>query len=194
MCGSSEALAALLRADPMRMRILRCVRSLGLPDAWVAAGAVRSAVWDRAHGRPPSRSFSDVDVIWFSPGSGDDAAMQRELRQLDPTFDWSVKNQAHMHAANHDAPYASATDAMRHWPETATAVAARLGGGGAIAIAAPFGLADLFGLILRPTPAFAGTRRSIMAGRVRDKRWHETWPRLRPPTGEPPGVVPASAP
>ena len=48
MCGSSEALRALLAADPLRLRALECVRGLGLPDAWVAAGAIRSAVWDAA--------------------------------------------------------------------------------------------------------------------------------------------------
>ena len=195
MCGSSEALRALLAADPLRLRILRRVRMLGLPDAWVAAGVIRSAVWDAAHGRPPGPSFTDVDVIWFDRGADGDAALEASLRAVEPGLDWSVTNQAHIHAGNHDAPYVSATDAMRFWPETATAVAARLEEDGRIAIAAPFGLDDLFGLVLRPTPAFAGDRRGIMQRRVDGKGWRQTWPLLAlATTAAPAWAAPASDP
>ena len=46
-------------------------------------------------------------------------------------------------------------------------------------IAAPFGLDDLFGLVLRPTPRFARGGRDAYLGRVRAKAWPATWPRLR---------------
>ena len=36
---------ALLRAHD-RMAMLRALAHLDLPDAWIAAGAVRNAVWD----------------------------------------------------------------------------------------------------------------------------------------------------
>lgn len=49
----------------------------------------------------------------------------------------------------------SARDAMRYWPETATAVAARRGGRDELEIASPLGLDDLFNLLLRPTERFA---------------------------------------
>ena len=52
-----------------------------------------------------------------------DRAIEAELRALAPGIDWSVKNQARMHLRNGDPPYSGATDAMRHWPETATAIA-----------------------------------------------------------------------
>ncbi len=185
----AEALRSLLLADPLRLHILTCLRSLALPDAWVAAGVPRSAVWDAAHARPPGRSFGDVDVIWFDPAREDDTAWEAALRAMEPGLDWSVTNQAAMHAANGDPPYTSATDAMRFWPETATAVGIRLERDGAISIAAPFGLDDLFGLILRPTPAFLGTRRAILQRRAQEKRWRETWPKL---SGEAIGGMPAS--
>lgn len=166
MCGSSERLRALLLADPERLRILQCVRSLRLPDAWVAAGVVRSAVWDQAHGRPPGRSFGDVDVVWFEPGRDDDDSHEDALRVVAPEFEWSVKNQARMHRRNGDAPYASATDAMRFWPETATATGVRLEDDGSIAIAAPFGLDDLFHHVLRPTPLVATSRAQVFRARL----------------------------
>ena len=180
--GQAGLLRAILSADAGRLRILSLVRSLELPDCWVAAGFVRSAAWDFLHGRPPGRHFDDVDVVWFDPASADpaeDLRWEARLRRQDGSIAWSVKNQARMHLRNGDAPYASAVDAMRHWPETATAVAARADGAGGLEIAAPYGLADLFDLVVRPTPPFMGEKRPVFRDRVRTKEWLRIWPRLR---------------
>jgi uncharacterized protein len=82
-----------------------------------------------------------------------------------------------MHVRNGDAPYLTSEDAVARWPETATAVALRLNGG-VIDITAPHGLDDLFSMIIRPTPAFVGDKRSIFRERLRQKGWLERWPRL----------------
>ncbi len=84
-----------------------------------------------------------------------------------------------MHLRNEDAPYTSAAEAMRCWPETATAVAAHQTEDGTYEIAAPFGMDDLFTLMLRSTPRFSGNKHGVYLDRVRSKRWLETWPRLR---------------
>ena len=84
-----------------------------------------------------------------------------------------------MHARNGDAPYHSATEAMLHWPETATAVAARRHGLDGCDIAAPFGLDDLLNLILRPTPRFSREKRSVYEDRLQTKGWTVSWPLLR---------------
>jgi uncharacterized protein len=158
------------------------VPSLGLPDCWVGAGFIRNAVWDHLHGRPPSRHFGDVDVIWFCAERAEpaeDIGLEAVLRAWDPSVFWSVKDQARMHLRNCDAPYRSAVEAMRSWPETATAVAARHAEDGACEIAAPFGLDDLFNLILRSTPRFAHEKHQVYLDRVRSKGWLTAWPLLR---------------
>jgi hypothetical protein len=149
-----------------------------------------------------------VDVIWFDShcaDSADDEVLEEKLKALDRDIAWSVKNQSRMHVRNDDEPYASATDALRFWPETATAVAVRLSGHpdgplspgtpgfpraqgqhdtcvpvapGNIEIAAPFGLDDLFGLIIRPGPRFSEAKRDIFLDRVWTKHWLRIWPRL----------------
>ncbi|MDH0892974.1 MULTISPECIES: nucleotidyltransferase family protein [unclassified Pseudomonas] len=170
----------LIAADAERMRILRLVRELDLPDGWVAAGFVRSAVWDHLHRRDHSPLPADIDVIWFDAGGASaerDAALEASLRRLDGSLAWSVKNQARMHQRNDDPPYRSATDAMRHWPETATAVAARLGANG-IEIAAPLGLEDLFDLRVRPTLRFQTEKLHLYRERLHSKNWSSTWPDL----------------
>ncbi len=175
-------LRKILSSDSQRWRVLATVRSLALPDCWIGAGFVRNAVWDRLHGRPPGGLSGDVDVLWFCPDrahASADERLQAELSELQPRIAWSVKNQARMHLRNDDAPYASTADAMRYWPETATAIAARLTRRGECEIAAPFGLDDLFGLVLRPTPRFAGGKHQTYVDRVRTKGWLTAWPLLR---------------
>ena len=150
-----------------------------MPDCWIGAGFVRSAVWDHLHGLSASLPNGDVDVVWFDPeraDPGEDAALEARLRAVDPALDWSVRNQARMHWRNGDAAYASCADALRHWPETATAVAVRRTGRDGCDIAAPFGLGDLFALVVRPTPGF---RAQVYRDRIAHKRWAERWPRLR---------------
>lgn len=176
------ALATLLAASAWHAEILQAVRGLGLPDGWIGAGFVRNAVWDHQHGRAVAPASGDVDVIWFDADraeAGLDRDLEAALRARMPLVAWSVKNQARMHGRNADAPYASCSDAMRHWPETATAIAARVGPGGAMEIAAPFGLDDLFSLTLRPTPRFARDKHDLFLARVHTKRWLELWPGLK---------------
>jgi len=178
----TTTLQTLLASDPACMRVLAQVRDLALPDCWVGAGFVRNRVWDHLHGRVPSALEGDIDVIWFDAGRGAtqerDLALEHRLRDQDSTQGWSVKNQARMHHRNGDAPYLSATDAMRYWPETATAVAVRLDQHGAMEVAAPFGLGDLFDLLVRPTPRFTGEKYPVYLERQRAKQWEATWPRL----------------
>ncbi|KAB8044982.1 hypothetical protein GCM43_00625 [Janthinobacterium aquaticum] len=182
---SGELLARLqdiIAADRQRMHVLQLAQELDLPDCWVAAGFVRSAVWDYLHQRSPSPLPDDIDVIWHDPGNATqehDAMLESRLRACDATLGWSVKNQARMHERNADLPYLNASDAMRHWPETATAVGVRLGRQGSIEVAAPFGLHDLFDLIVRPTERFLAGKQALYADRIHCKNWQAAWPMLR---------------
>jgi len=171
----------LIAEDLVRMHILRIVRDLNLPDCWVAAGFVRSLVWDHLHQRQPSPLPEDIDVIWFDrtrPGDQMDLAVEVELAALCSDLKWSVKNQARMHQRNADAPYGAAADAMTFWPETATAVGVRLDRHGAIEVSAPLGLEDLFALKVRPTARFESDKYVVFLERLQSKRWLEIWPKL----------------
>jgi hypothetical protein len=176
--GAGTSLAGIIAARPELVGALRRLADLGLPDAWIGAGALRNPAWDALSGfAPGTNPPGDIDVVWFDPVRADaeaDAALEAQLCALAPGLPWSVRNQARMAVRNGDAPYASTTDAIAHWPETATAVAARWTPAG-LEIAAPHGTADLLGLILRPTsPAKA----AVMAARAVAKGWTRRWPRL----------------
>lgn len=175
-------IARILLDDPYRWRLLEIVRDLGLLDGWIGAGFIRNAVWDDAHDRAPAAPDGDVDVIWYDrshSASDVDRDLESELSRIEPAVQWSVKNQARMHLRNGDDPYLSATDAMRFWPETATAVAARIGSDGTCEIAAPLGVEDLLGLILRPTTNFIELKRDVFDDRIATKGWLVKYPRLQ---------------
>lgn len=171
-------IVSILWTDPVRWRLLGIVKALGLPDCWIGTGFIRNAVWDHLHGRMPSGPAGDVDVIWYGPCCRDpseDRKYEATLRTLEPAIAWSVKSQARMHERNGDDPYVSATEAMRFWPETATAIAVRRVDHDAYEVAAPFGLDDLMGLLLKPTPHFASKKRGAYQERVRSKGWMNFW-------------------
>src|SRR6185437_4597222 len=101
-------LLSLITADAERLRLVRLVQGLALPDCWVGAGFVRSAVWDHLHGYLPSLSMGDVDVVWFDrarAGPDEDRGLEDRLASAAPGVAWSVKNQARMHERHGDPPY-----------------------------------------------------------------------------------------
>lgn len=179
--GSVAIIQALLGADRLRLKALELVAELDLPDCWIAAGFVRDAVWDHLHDYPVGEPQGNVDVVWFCKDPQDldgDRQMERRLFAKIPTLQWSLKNQARMHLRNADDPYQSVADAMRYWPETATAIAARIGEAGEIEINAPPGLEDLITLQLRPGPRFHKEKLPIFLERVSSKSWTARYPKL----------------
>ncbi len=165
------------------MACLEAVAALDLPDSWIGAGFLRNLAWDRMHGFAAPTPLADVDVLVFEPASGKEreAEIGVALASRLPAVPWSVKNQARMHERNGDAPYRNTEDALRHWLETPTAIAVRLAAGGELEILAPFGLADLFAMTVRPTP-YARSRRDRLKAyglRMAEKAWPAIWPGVR---------------
>lgn len=178
---SEERLKAIIAASPVLTDMLRAVAAIGLPDAWIAAGAVRSAVWDILHDRPISTDWADIDVLYFDAADvsrmREDAAEAR-LRELMPGLPWEVRNQARMHIKTGLAPYVDTEDGLRHFAETPTAVGVRLRDDH-IEVIAPHGLDDLFDMVVRPV--FDGDEHLMGFYRARmvSKNWPARWPKVR---------------
>ncbi len=164
-------------ASARRAAVLRAVRALELPDAYVAAGFVRNAVWSTLF---PSGCEvpCDVDVVYFSTDPRDEKALEARLAAEVPGELYSVTNQAEMAAWNGHEPYRSTAHAMAHWSETATAVGVRLTAEDRLEVIAPYGLDDLFAGVVRPTPAFAA-KPEVFAARQIEKRFAERFPGVR---------------
>ncbi|WP_244368101.1 nucleotidyltransferase family protein [Micromonospora echinofusca] len=178
---SAQDVLGVIESDPEAMRVLRAVADLGLPDWWIGAGFVRNRIWD-AISNLPALPERDVDVAYFDPDKLDPReetrAEARAMASL-PGVPWEIRNQARMHLRNGDEPYTSTVDAMSRWPETATCVAVTLRDG-SVRLVSCHGLADLVGMVVRPSPAFdtiAG--RAKVRHRVKAKGWLDRWAGLR---------------
>ncbi len=170
-----------LATSQWHMNVLRVVADMSLPDWAIGAGFVRNLVWDRLHGRGCQALPADVDVLYYSEshvGCRAEEEITNRLAATMPGTPWSVKNQARMHIRNGDQPYRCTLDAIGFWLETPTAVAVNLETDDKIEVLAPYGVADLIDLRVRPTPA--GRRKPhAYSARVKDKKWQERWPKLR---------------
>ncbi|MFO1123725.1 MAG: nucleotidyltransferase family protein [Hyphomicrobiales bacterium] len=177
MIPLEDQLRAMVMAAKGRPEALRAVRSLALPQGAIGAGYIRAAVWDSLSGQGNSE-VDDIDVIYFDPATASpeaDEMQEARLRGIVPQLNWSVRNQARMHRRNGDRPYTSVEDAMRHWLETPTCVAVSLDAAGHLHVIAPYGLDDLFGMRIRPTPR-GRERKAAYLGRLQAKSWCSSWP------------------
>ncbi|WP_300756228.1 nucleotidyltransferase family protein [Janthinobacterium sp.] len=180
-----QRLREIIAETPWFMAALQAMNQLQLPSACIGAGAVRNLVWDALHGYTVPSSLSDIDIAYFDaadlrPESED--KLQQQLQAMLPAAPWEVSNQARVHLwfeahfGYAVPPLRSLEDAVASWPEYATSIGVSLAPDGAIAIIAPYGLEDLFNMVVRRNPV----RVSVdgYASRVEQKRYHERWPRV----------------
>ncbi len=173
-----------LRSDPVTGAILERAPQLGLPAWYLGAGGVAQTVWNQRHGFEPGHGIKDYDLVYFDPhdlsADGERSAEERAGRVLaDLGVRVDVKNEARVHQWYGErfgraiAPYRSTEDAIATWPTTATSVGVRAENG-RLVVCAPFGLADLLAMVVRPNKALVD--RSVYEAKC--ERWTELWPRL----------------
>lgn len=166
-----------IESDKWMIEILKVVRDLELNDCWIGAGFVRNKIWDVKHGKLRTQ-LNDIDIIYFDKSNTTkthDLHIEIKLNKIDPSLNWSVKNQSRMHIRNGHYPYSDCNEAISFWPETATAIAIRLNSKNEIEYIAPYGLDDLFNLLVKPTPKFD---LDTYKNRIQNKKWKEIWNRL----------------
>jgi len=177
-------LESIVLASPILRPIISAWSAISLPDCWLIAGAIAQTVWNNAFGFPPGHGLKDVDLVYFDgsdlSGTGETRHEQRIrclFAHLPAKVD--VKNEARVHLwypekfGNPIPPYVSAEHAIATFPTTATAVGIQPGMSG-LSIAAPYGLADLFGLVVRPNKV--QITRAVYEAKV--TRWRRLWPDL----------------
>ncbi|NWK78488.1 nucleotidyltransferase family protein [Aquitalea sp. LB_tupeE] len=178
-----DRLDAILSAHPLLSPLLTYLEDVA-PDCWLAAGAVRAAVWDHLHGYSPSLP-AEIDIVYHATAldaADFEAELEHSLRgRFSQVSAWDIVNQATVHrwiaeaTGKHWPPFISLLAALESWPETATAVAVRRSGC-SLELIAPFGLDDLFAGVLRHNPARASV--AVFHQRVTDKGWLHRWPDL----------------
>ncbi len=174
-----QRIVTLVESDKLRLKALECVRLLDLPDCYIAAGFVRNLVWDFLHNKLSPTPLNDVDVIYFDSSESNPEQYKKyesQLKEMLPTLNWQVRNQALMHLRNNDKPYSSSLDAMSYWPEKETAVGIRQLHDGTLECVSAFGVISLFNLKITHNPK---RLKSVFEHRVNSKEWLLTWCNLR---------------
>src|SRR6266436_5107379 len=159
-----ERLSAILTATPLLMQVLSVARRLCLSDWLVFSGAVYQPVLNHLTGRPLNYGIKDYDLGYFD---GSDLSYEAEdavIRRVKAAFDEplrsmiEVRNQARVHLwfeAKFAELYTSLSctaQALERFTSPTFSVGVRLEPDDRLHIEAPFGLADLFALRLRPNP------------------------------------------
>ncbi len=177
---SEKDILNLIEKDEWMMGVLKIAEDLGFPDWVIGAGFVRNKVWDHLHGFSNSKvDTNDIDLVYFDPRGNDkeaDKLLSQKLKEQ-TGINWEVRNQFYMHEKNKVLPYKSTTDALSHWPETATGLGVRLKKGN-LKLIAPQGIDDLLNLIIRPCPKFPGGLKKVKE-RAEIKKWFKKWPKLK---------------
>src|SRR5580704_15158052 len=179
-----ERLTAVLRATPPLMQVLSVARRLCLPDWLVFSGAVYQPVLNHLTGRPLDYGIKDYDIGYFDASDLSYEAEDTVIRRAKTAFDEplrsmvEVRNQARVHIwfeAKFGEVYgtlSSTAEALEHFASATFAVGVRLESDDRQYIEAPFGLADLFALRLRPNPRRKTVGFARTAADVR-RRWPE---------------------
>jgi uncharacterized protein len=159
-----ERLTAILCATPRLMRVLSVARHLCLPDWLVFSGAVYQPVLNQLTARPLDYGIKDYDLGYFDASDLSYEAEDAVIRRVKAAFNEplrsmvEVRNQARVHLwfeakfGEAYGPLSSTAEALERFASATFAVGVRLESDDRLHIEAPFGLADLFGLRVRPNP------------------------------------------
>jgi len=178
------ALAEIVRADATLMKLLACVGVLSLPQWRLVSGAIYQTVWNALTGRQRGHGIKDYDICYFDDDVSWDAEDEIIRRVEKATSHLSLpvetRNQARVHLwfegrfGSAYAPLASTDESLTRYAAVVHAVGVRLERDGSIDIAAPFGLEDLFGFVVRPNGALPNEKSfDDKAARVRT-----LWPQV----------------
>ncbi|MDT3425964.1 hypothetical protein J2Z22_001484 [Paenibacillus forsythiae] len=180
-----ERLIGIIERNDCLLSLFERSGTLSPHPYYLGAGCLVQTVWNELTGKPPLYGISDMDIVYFDNTDLSYEAEneivergQRLFAELPVPVD--IKNQARVHLwypgrfGVRLAPYASLENAIDSWPTTASSLGARKERDGGWRIYAPFGLEDLFRLIVRPNKTLV-TESAYCAKAV---KWKSRWPEL----------------
>ena len=180
----SSRLETIVRSSAILLPVLDRWSSISLPECWLSGAVIAQTVWNEILGFPCDYGLADIDLVYFDAG---DLSVEAEMCQAarvrnlfaDVPIGIDTKNEARVHLWYESkfgcpvAPYASTVHAIATFPTTAGAVGIRPTPSG-LSVFAPFGLSDLFELVVRPNK----TQITRAIYETKTARWRNLWPQL----------------
>jgi uncharacterized protein len=166
-------------------RVLAGAATMNLPGWYLVAGCLYQTVWNAVTGQPPQAGILDYDLAYCDTSDLSYAAEDRVIRAAEEVFAGltapvQIRNQARVHLWYEEKfglpcpPHTSTEAAIDTYEATTASLGVRLELGGRMRIYAPYGLSDVFNLVVRPNPVLAP--RSVYEAKT--ARWRRQWPDL----------------
>jgi uncharacterized protein len=181
---NEERLKDIVAASPRVIQVLKIARAAGLPDWRLVAGSIYGTVWNNLTGRDADHGIKDYDICYFDPDTSWEAedAIIKAVAAITPTDLLplvEVRNQARVHLWFGDKfggdypPLANTDEALTRYLCYSDAVAVRLEADNSLSVAAPFGLGDIFSMIMRSNPRRAAPANRAAKVASVQARWPE---------------------
>jgi hypothetical protein len=159
--------------------------AMNLPGWYLVAGCLYQTVWNVITGEPPEAGILDYDLVYFDPSDLSWEAEDAVIVAGSEVFAGlpapvEIRNQARVHLWYEEKfglacpPHASSEAAIDTYEATAACLGVRLEPGGRWRIYAPYGLSDVFNLVIRPNPVLAPRH----VYETKTARWQRQWPGL----------------
>jgi hypothetical protein len=154
----------IIRSDPDLMQLLESIRRLRLPQWRLVAGCLYQTVWNVLTARDRGTGIKDYDLIYFDNDDLSWTAEDRVIRSVatatrECVGPIEVRNQARVHLwfeSRFGTAYdrlSSADEALHRYASIVHAIDVRLEDDDRLDTVAPFGLDDLFSMVIRPNYA-----------------------------------------
>lgn len=177
----------ILSANITLVAVLERAATLGIPNWYVAAGAVSQTIWNHMSSMVPDTGISDYDIVYFDDSDLSWDAEDKYIQQAKsvfsdmPNVEIEIRNQARVHLWYGEkygvkcAPHKSVEAGIDTWISTSAMIGIRLNeDGSSWSVYAPRGLSDYFNMIARP---------NTVLGKKEDydkkaARWKGIWRKL----------------
>jgi hypothetical protein len=174
----------IIRSDPDLMQLLTSIRGVQLPQWRLVAGSLYQTVWNVLTGRDRGTGIKDYDLIYFDDSDLSWAAEDRVIRGVAAAARGcvgpvEVRNQARVHLwfeTRFGTAYPqlySADEAILRYASIVHAIGVRLEYDDRLDVVAPFGLDDLFSMVIRPNYALANAVSHMRKARRAQAIWPE---------------------
>ena len=178
-------LQGALRQNSTLIEVLARAATMDLPRWYLVAGCLYQTVWNVVTGQPAQSGILDYDLAYFDDSDLSWEAEDEVIRVGSTVFAGlpspvQIRNQARVHLWYEQKfgvpcpPHTSTEAAIDTYEATTASLGVRQEPAGRWRVYAPFGLSDVFNLIVRPNPVLAP--RHIYEAKT--ERWRQQWPEL----------------
>ena len=178
-----EDLKEILFKNENLKELLKRLEKSRLKNYYVAAGAINQTVFNYFHNYKIDANIEDYDIVYYD----EDLSYEKEdkiIKEITKLFEdlnvkLDIKNQARVHLwyekkfGHAIEPNKSVEEAISKWGTTVTCIGVRIEKK-KLVVFAPFGLNDLFSLIIRPNKKDFIKRDYDL----KTKRWKKNWLKL----------------